>query len=72
MLVIVNNSTKKLKASWIDWKGKSVFYADVLPSNVFNQSTFFYTYVWRIDDDQTSIYIKVFDPLCEIKFRKDY
>lgn len=71
MLVIVNNSTKKLKVSWIDWEGKSVFYADVLPSTIYNQSTF-YTHVWRIDDDQAPIYIKIFDPLCEIKFRKDY
>jgi len=45
--------------------------ADVLPSTIFNQSTF-YTHVWRIDDDQAPVYIKVFDPLCEIKFRKDY
>lgn len=70
-LIIVNNSTKKLNVSWIDQYGNTVFFAEVLSATLFKQDTF-YSHVWLIDDGHTPIYIKIFDPLCEIKFSKDY
>ncbi len=47
-LVVINNSAKKLKISWIDQKGNSRFFKEVLPLTIYEQDSF-YTHVWLID-----------------------
>ena len=66
-LFIVNNSTKKLKISWIDWEGNSVSYGEVSPYAHFLGQETFYTHIWKIDDGKHPIYIKVLDPISVFK-----
>lgn len=70
-LLIVNDSSKKLKVSKIDQNGNIVFVSEVLSSTSFAQDTF-YTMVWLIDDGNSQLYIQVHDPLCKIEFSKTY
>lgn len=70
-LNIINNSKKDLRIFWVDYNGKSILEKTIPPSTSFSKDTF-YNHVWLIDGGQTPIYIKVFDPICNIELSKNF
>ena len=70
-LIIINNSKKPLKLSWVDHQGVEVLFPEILPSTTFKKDAF-YSQVWLIDNGKTKIYVKIFDPVCNIELSKDF
>jgi hypothetical protein len=70
-LIIINNSKKTLKLSWVDYHGVEVPLSEILPSTTFSKDTY-YAQVWLIDNGKTKTYVKIFDSRCNIELSKDF